>query len=354
MGDIFRAVESGAQEVGMIDGYFEHVPSVWHKEILFALSRGVRVVGGGSMGALRAAETHTFGTEGVGTIFRWYRDGYIEHDDEVAVAHAPQSEGWRPSSEALVNLRWGLRRACSLNIVSDRERDALLDHQRRLFYPERSWNSVLESARNGIVRPLALKRLERFVRDTRPDLKRIDALKVLSRLAKTRGRVRAVSRPGFVFQPTKYWRLLMEHESSVHGADYDGQRVEVTAEDLFRHVATSDSQREEILLQAQTLAAGGQASLPQPIIAKVLQRGNRLNHTIKTLVSKRRWLRRSGYDSSAFHDNPRLLAHTARWYRKRFGRTLQAASEAARLGFPSETDFRDEVVRQFLFENKPS
>jgi hypothetical protein len=39
------------------------------------------------MGALRAAELHTFGMVGVGRVFEGYRDGVYEDDDEVAVVH---------------------------------------------------------------------------------------------------------------------------------------------------------------------------------------------------------------------------------------------------------------------------
>ena len=42
--------------VGIIDGIFMNECSVGHREIIALLKRGVTVVGGGSMGALRASE----------------------------------------------------------------------------------------------------------------------------------------------------------------------------------------------------------------------------------------------------------------------------------------------------------
>ena len=59
-GDVYRAVVAGARTIGLVDGYFEGVPAVWHKEILFALSEGVHVLGAASMGALLL----TAGTKG--------------------------------------------------------------------------------------------------------------------------------------------------------------------------------------------------------------------------------------------------------------------------------------------------
>ena len=55
-GDVWRASRDKPRAIGIIDGYFEGVPSVWHKEILWALGQGIPVLGASSMGALRAAE----------------------------------------------------------------------------------------------------------------------------------------------------------------------------------------------------------------------------------------------------------------------------------------------------------
>ena len=74
---------------------------VWHKELLWAMSQGVHVLGAGSIGALRAAEPEAFGMVGEGRIFEAYRSGVLEpyyrpfeDDDEVAVVHAPAELGY--------------------------------------------------------------------------------------------------------------------------------------------------------------------------------------------------------------------------------------------------------------------
>ena len=113
MGDVHAVLERRPSIIAIIDGTFQNSPAVWHKEILFALASGVRVVGCSSMGALRAAELHTFGMEGRGQIFQAYRDGVYEDDDEVAVAHAAAEHHYRPLSDAMVNIRIGLAEATS-------------------------------------------------------------------------------------------------------------------------------------------------------------------------------------------------------------------------------------------------
>jgi hypothetical protein len=54
---ISAAINHEPDAIALIDGTFHQSLSVWHKEILFALQRGIRVFGASSMGALRAAET---------------------------------------------------------------------------------------------------------------------------------------------------------------------------------------------------------------------------------------------------------------------------------------------------------
>src|SRR5947209_16461006 len=94
-GDVYRVSFRRPTAIGIIDGYFERIPAVWHKEILWAMSHGIHVFGSASMGALRAAELEAFGMEGVGAIFEAYRDGRLEDDDEVAVVHGPADVGYR-------------------------------------------------------------------------------------------------------------------------------------------------------------------------------------------------------------------------------------------------------------------
>ena len=57
-GDVYRATCRNPQAILIVDGFFDCVPAVWHKEILWAMQDGVHVYGTASMGALRAAELH--------------------------------------------------------------------------------------------------------------------------------------------------------------------------------------------------------------------------------------------------------------------------------------------------------
>jgi len=138
-GDVWRAIALRPRAIALIDGVFESQPSIWHQEILDALDAGIPVVGGASMGALRAAELHTLGMAGAGRIFRWYRDGTVIDDSEVALLHGGAEHGFRPLTVPQVNVRWSARRW-----LPPRAAKALIDASGSIFYQERTLPRVLE------------------------------------------------------------------------------------------------------------------------------------------------------------------------------------------------------------------
>src|SRR5262249_35596391 len=110
-GELYQAARAHPAIIGVIDGYFEVTPTVWHKEILWAMAQGIHVYGSASIGALRAAELWPFGMTGVGRVFDGYRDGSLTDDDEVAVLHGPEELDYPVVTEAMVNVRATLDQA---------------------------------------------------------------------------------------------------------------------------------------------------------------------------------------------------------------------------------------------------
>lgn len=174
-GDITRALNARPAAIGLIDGVFETAPAVWHKEIVYALSLGVAIFGAASIGALRAVELAPFGMIGIGEVFRAYRDGEIEDDDEVAVLHGPAELGFPSLTEAMVNVRATLDAASRANVLRADDRTALTKVAKSTFYKHRTWDLIANRAASGGV-PLA--RLEKFVEwrvANNIDVKRRDA-----------------------------------------------------------------------------------------------------------------------------------------------------------------------------------
>jgi hypothetical protein len=210
IGGVLNAVHHGATIIGIIDGLFEQVLPVWHKEILFALSQGVHVLGASSMGALRAAELHAFGMEGIGQVFEGFRSGAYEDDDEVAVAHAAAEHGHKPLSEAMVNLRAGLAQALSLGLLTEGEHALLVRETKARFYTERSWAAVFAIGRANGIPNERLSALAEHVRSSPPNVKRADALLLLRRVQELALSNPPPHRASFDFERTVFWENLVE------------------------------------------------------------------------------------------------------------------------------------------------
>ncbi len=206
-GDVYLVAKRRPSAIALIDGYFDHRLSVWHKEILWALSRGVAVFGAASMGALRAAELADFGMVGVGEVYESFRRGDLEDDDEVAVLHEPRERGYRVRSDAMVNLRATLRAALADGALEPALEARLVFESKRLFYADRSFRGVLSQARAfGVEQHERLRGW--FEARGLIDQKRLDALALLERLARRESETPVPFRVPFHFERTNYWCAL--------------------------------------------------------------------------------------------------------------------------------------------------
>lgn len=181
--DIKKLMRNPPDIIGIIDGVFFDSAAVAHREIIEAIRGGVIVVGGGSMGALRASELESYGMTGVGKIFEMYRDGDIESDDEVAVTF--DEETMEPLSVPLVNVRATLELAVVEGTVMRETTGAILETAKRLFYPDRNYRNIVEECvKKGILKPAEKEVLLDFFKNREVDIKREDAMHVLETVKK--------------------------------------------------------------------------------------------------------------------------------------------------------------------------
>ncbi|SHO58927.1 TfuA-like protein [Vibrio quintilis] len=208
-GDIYLATLDHPKIIVLIDGFFESVPAVWHKEILYAMSIGIHVYGCASMGALRAAELAHFGMEGFGTVFEYYHQGILEDDDEVALVHGPAELGYPAASEPMVNLRATLSSAAENQII-DRETEAqLITALKQEWYPDRSYTQLLACAEN-LLSTEAWHQLKQFTESRAVDIKKQDACQLLTRLAQISDTEQLPAKQvSYHFAPTDAWERLV-------------------------------------------------------------------------------------------------------------------------------------------------
>lgn len=204
-GDLADAVVGGRtpKVIALIDGVYEHEPAIWHKEVLWALSKGIWVVGGASMGALRGAETYSFGMVAVGWVAEQFITGALVADEEVAVAHLNADYEWRAVSEALVSIRVTISDALASSILSDEQAANVLGIAQQLAYPDRTWANVVHAAR-PTVNAVDLDRFATWLVANQRNIKSEDARLVLDVVAQKITDSDCFV-PSFAFAATNQW-----------------------------------------------------------------------------------------------------------------------------------------------------
>jgi hypothetical protein len=215
-GDVAAAAAVSPRAIGIIDGIFETAASSWHKEILWALSRGVAVFGAASIGALRAVELAPFGMIGCGRIYEAFRDHLVEDDDEVAVQHGPPETGYVNLTVAMVNIRATVEKASRCEVLTEKEGDTLTSCAKHLFYKDRTWDVILRVGRDAGLSHHTEKNLRSWLPGNEEDLKQHDARTLISEMLAWHDSGASSRRPEF--PDTLYWqemkrRVLPDRES---------------------------------------------------------------------------------------------------------------------------------------------
>ena len=175
-GDLYTARMLRHSVFVILDGVFFQDHAVAPREVLDVLQDGAVVVGAASIGALRAAECWPAGMVGVGLIYRLFRAGLLDSDDEVAVGVAG-AHGHKGNSVPLVNMRYALSRCSRAGVVPRAAASALLTAALETFYTERHWPTVFRRAGLGAHLEDWLPALQSW------DLKRLDAARALRHTA---------------------------------------------------------------------------------------------------------------------------------------------------------------------------
>jgi hypothetical protein len=176
------AVKAGYTRIGLIDGAVEDADRVPLDELRQALATGdIEVLGGASMGAIRAAQLGPAGMRGVGRVFRLFRRGSLTHDDEVYVLHAPAALHYRCLTLPLVNVRYTLRAVRRAGYLAAPDEHAMIKYLRDVPWFDRDRRSVSAAVYTICGNSRCARVMQAFDSLYR-DVKREDALCVLSAL----------------------------------------------------------------------------------------------------------------------------------------------------------------------------
>ena len=247
--DLLSAVTSYKPDIiGLIDGVFLSLPSVWHKEILYAIEQGVRVYGASSMGALRAAETDTFGMVGVGKIYQMYANGELIDDDEVVTVHGPEDTGYCRLSEPMVNVRATFCRAKDEGIIDNNVCEQLSALAKSIYFPERTFPAIFRKAATAGISSVKLDEMAIFVKKKYVDIKRHDATLLLETVRDLPENLPQVN-PNFSLIQNQFFANLYHRDRTVLRND-----ITITLGDIVGYAALHIPDFDEINLQASNRA----------------------------------------------------------------------------------------------------
>src|SRR5262249_34884996 len=122
-----------------------------------------------------------------------------------AVAHGDAGTGYRPTSEAMVNIRVTLRAAEASGVVGHDAARRIEAIAKGLFYPDRAYPKVFALALEEGVDAEAVASLRRFVASRRLDVKHDDAIALLEALDECRALGVPPPPPRFGFAHTEAW-----------------------------------------------------------------------------------------------------------------------------------------------------
>ncbi len=180
-GDLLQLILKEVDIVGLVDGYFlQDYPPTPIEVYNLVRKRNVKVFGSSSLGALRAVELGKYGMIGIGKIFRLFRDGILESDDEVAVTFTDYTNY---KSEALIDIRYNLFLAKKYKIIDNKTGRSILKVSKQTYFPYRTYEDILDKCK--LKYPEINSQVESFrdyVLNNKKSLKEIDAVRLLKHI----------------------------------------------------------------------------------------------------------------------------------------------------------------------------
>jgi TfuA protein len=180
-GDLLQLILKEVDIVGLVDGYFlQDYPPTPIEVYNLVRKRNVKVFGSSSLGALRAVELGKYGMIGIGKIFRLFRDGILESDDEVAVTFTDYTNY---KSEALIDIRYNLFLAKKYKIIDYRTERSILKVSKQTYFPYRTYEDILDKC--NLKYPETNSQVESFrgyILNNKKSLKERDAVRLLKHI----------------------------------------------------------------------------------------------------------------------------------------------------------------------------
>ena len=128
-------------------------------------------------------ELEKFGMIGIGKIFRLYKTGKIDGDDEVAVTF---EEGQHIlQSEAMIDIRFNLFIAKRKGIIDENTKRVIIKVAKSIYFPYRNYTDILDLTKKKYPRSDShIESFRAYITNNRESLKERDAIQLIKYIKK--------------------------------------------------------------------------------------------------------------------------------------------------------------------------
>ena len=217
------------------------------------------------------------------------------------------SEEFRPHNIGRILLGLGMM-LLSLQLIKQATHDTILREMKRRIYPERTWLLVPDIAEKENLPRAEVEALIEFTKTERPNLKRLDALELLTELGRFTQITPSPFEPKFEFESTVFWDQLVAGARTAPGRS-SGLSVEA----VRSHVGVAEDDAEQIFQGALLLylvvkeAHRIGLTIDPEKVTLVAERFRR-SHGLVTAAATDEWLRKNSLGEVEFSGLMEVLA----------------------------------------------
>lgn len=180
-GDLYQDIDQKFNIVAIVDGRFDQALAVSPSEILDGIRSGLRIYGSSSMGAIRAAELHSFGMIGVGEIYNYISSSSQFRDDFVGQIFSENNKNLK--SYSYIDFFFSAMKLVNDKKIDSSTADLLCLLYSSLYYTERNRLGFLQKLQTE-KKCLKLTRAADIIFNCNYSQKKTDAIELLKRINK--------------------------------------------------------------------------------------------------------------------------------------------------------------------------
>lgn len=232
--------------------------SVLHKELIWALGKGVRIIGTAAGGALRAAELAFCGMKGHGRVYEMAAAGIIEDDADLFCTWEKNGTGYTRLTEPLVNIRATLERSKVREAIGEEEADTVLTVARTIYYKNRTFSTLEAGLADAGINAGRIATLMACIKENYYDIQSHDLSDTLDRIRDADFLPVPMSpetMPVPIDDQGAIFRMLYDHDRIVTDGDRQMRLYEIgnfitTRHPDMEHLAYNAFNRELVLILA--------------------------------------------------------------------------------------------------------